>query len=64
MLGQYSYPLIVSMATFLSASLYCVLVKSHRVKQITNEKNKLEAFNDTGLCLLSNKEANEYISLL
>lgn len=36
----------------------------HRVEQVANEKNKLEAFNDTGLYLLSNKEANEYISLL
>lgn len=36
----------------------------HRVEQVANEKYKLEAFNDTGLYLLSINEANKYINLL
>lgn len=36
----------------------------HRVEQVANERNKVEAFGDAGSYLLSIKEANEYISLL
>lgn len=36
----------------------------HRVEQVAKERNDLDAFGDAASCLLSVKEANEYINLL